>query len=77
MLERAKDFPDERSLRAMRANGAEFLLVHGQHFGSPDEYGAAALALELRTDMTAITTSEDGGGVVRVYRLERPSAPAP
>ncbi len=77
MLERAKDFPDERSLRAMRANGAEFLIVHGQHFGSPDEYGAAVLALELRTDLTPITTSDDGGGVVRIYRLERPSIAAP
>jgi hypothetical protein len=77
MLERAKNFPDERSLRALRGNGAEFLLVHGQYFPTPDAFGATVLALELRTDVTPITTSDDGGGVVRVYRLERPSGPPP
>ena len=77
MLERAKNFPDERSLRALRASGAEFLLVHAQHYATPDAFAKVVLALELRTDVTPITTSKDERGVVRIYRLERPWVPAP
>ena len=72
MLERARDFPDDRRcLNALRVAGAEYLLVHAQHFPSPTAFAEVVLALESRTDVTPVMASDDDGGVVRVYRLER------
>jgi hypothetical protein len=76
MLERARNFPDDQAIAELRRLGAEYLLVHGQHYPTPTAFAKALLALELRTDVTPVTASEDYGGVVRVYRLE-PASPAP
>jgi hypothetical protein len=75
MLERARNFPDDQAIAELRRLGAEYLLVHGQHFPTPTAFGAALLALETRRDVTPVTASEDDGGVVRVYRLEPTPAP--
>ena len=32
MLERCADFPDRRCINALRVAGADYLLVHAQHF---------------------------------------------
>jgi hypothetical protein len=70
MLERARYFPDDEAIAALRNAGAEYLLVHAQHFSTPVAFAAVALALESRTDVTPVTASEDEGGAVRVYRIE-------
>lgn len=72
MLERTRYFPDDRAITALRAAGAQYLLVHAQHFASPSAFAAAVLTLEARTDVSPVTTSMDEGGVVRVYRLASP-----
>ena len=71
MLERARNFPDDQAIAELRRLGAEYLLVHGQYYPTPTAFAAALLTLESRRDVTPITASEDDGGVVRVYRLER------
>jgi len=70
LLERAARFPDARSLDAMRAAGAAYLLVHAQYFPTPAAFAAVIDALETRDGVTPVTVSADEGGVVRVYRLE-------
>ena len=75
LLERARHFPDDQAIAELRRLGAEYLLVHGQHFPTPTAFATALLALESRPDVTPVTASEDDGGVVRVYRLE--PAPTP
>jgi hypothetical protein len=70
-IERCADFPDRRCLNALRVAGADYLLVHAQHFPSPRAFADAVLTLESRPDVTPVMTSDDNGGVVRIYRLER------
>ena len=77
LLSRTEEFPDARSIEAMRAAGAEYLLVHAQHYPTVEKFAAVVLALELRPGVTPVTTSHDEGGVVRVYRLEPAASPAP
>jgi hypothetical protein len=76
MLERARNFPDNQAIAELRRLGAEYLVVHGQHYPTPTAFATALLGLELRRDVTPVTASEDDGGVVRVYRLE-PAPPPP
>jgi hypothetical protein len=71
-LSRNRYFPDDRAIAALRAAGAEYLLVHAQHYPTPEAFARVAIALESRVDLSPATVSEDDGGVVRVYRLERP-----
>jgi hypothetical protein len=71
MLERCRDFPDRRSIAALRAAGADYLMVHAQHYRTPRAFADVVLELESRTDVTPVMSSDDGGGVVRIYRLER------
>lgn len=73
LLEWTAAFPDDRALDAMRAAGAEYLLVHAQYFPSPAAFAAVIDALEVRDGLAPVTASEDEGGVVRVYRLEPPA----
>ena len=70
-LERCREFPDRRSIAALRAAGADYLLVHAQHYRTPRAFADVVLELESRTDVTPVMSSDDGGGVVRIYRLER------
>ncbi len=77
MLERARYFPDDQAIATLRNAGAEYLLVHAQHFPTPSAFADVVLALESRTDLTPVTASEDEGGVVRVYRFESPRASPP
>jgi hypothetical protein len=70
LLERARNFPHGDAVDVLRDAGAEYLLVHAQHFPTPAAFAAAVLALETRADVTPVTVSEDEGGVVRGYRLE-------
>jgi len=73
LLERTAAFPDARSLQAMRAAGAGYLLVHAQYFPTPAAFDAVVEALEVHAGVTPMTASEDEGGVVRVYRLDAAS----
>lgn len=77
MLERARYFPDDQAITALRNAGAEYLLVHAQHFVTPAAFAEVVLALESRTDLTPVTASEDEGGVVRVYRVDAARASPP
>ena len=70
LLSRTEEFPDARAITAMRAAGAEYLVVHGQHYATPEAFAAVLVALEAQAGLTPITGSEDEGGVVRVYRLD-------
>jgi hypothetical protein len=70
-LERCRDFPDRRSIAALRAAGADYLLVHAQHYRTPRAFADVVLELESRSDVSPVMSSDDGGGVVRIYRLER------
>ena len=71
LLERLRDFPDDRALTALRATGAEYLLVHEQYYPTSDAFGRVVALLEERRDLVPVATSRDDGGVVRVYRLLR------
>ncbi len=68
-LERARWFPDERALAALRAAGAEYLLVHEQFFPTREAFGHTVVELEGRKGVTPVATSSDDGGAVLVYRL--------
>lgn len=72
LLEAAVNFPDEASLTALRAKGVEYLLVHQQHYPTPQAFARVVEALERRRDTEPVATSTDDGGVVRVYRLGAP-----
>jgi hypothetical protein len=69
LLERARRFPDDRSLDELRRLGVEYVLVHGQFYETPADFGRVVEALEQRRDVDPVATSSDDGGVVRVYRL--------
>ncbi|MEP7116408.1 MAG: hypothetical protein ABI880_02430 [Acidobacteriota bacterium] len=69
MLERARQFPDDRALEALRNAGAEYLLVHEQYYPSREAFARVSVALEARHDVTALGTWSDDRGVVRVYRI--------
>ncbi len=71
MLERSRNFPDDQALAALRAAGAEYLLVHEQYFLTSVEFSAAVAQLETHTDVTPVATSSDDRGIVRVYRFAR------
>lgn len=71
LLERQRHFPDDRSVRALRQMGVEYLLVHAQFYPNGDAFAAVTDALERRTDVELVETSRDDGGPVRVYRLRR------
>lgn len=76
-LSRTEAFPDRRSLAELRRAGAEYLLVHAQYFPKPEAFAAAMLSLETSTELTAVMTSHDHGGMVRVYRFVPAPAPQP
>jgi hypothetical protein len=69
LLERARGFPDDRAIQALRSAGAEYLLVHERYYPSRPAFGRVIGALEARTDLKAVTTSLDDAGLVRVYHL--------
>ncbi len=73
-LDRARRFPDDRALAALREAGAEYLLVHEQFFPTREAFAQAAVAMEGRDDVTPVATSSDDGGAVLVYRLGARSA---
>ncbi|MGD9904616.1 MAG: hypothetical protein AB7U83_14215 [Vicinamibacterales bacterium] len=70
LLDRSRGFPDVHAVTAMRAAGAEYLLVHAGYFRSPEAFVEVATVLETAPGVMPLTTSEDEAGVVRVYRLE-------
>ncbi len=72
LLHDVRRFPDDQALVALRRAGAQYLLVHEQHFASRDAFGRAVAQLEERRDVTPVATSRDDGGIVRVYRLASP-----
>jgi hypothetical protein len=71
LLDRARAFPDDRSMNAIRAMGAEYVLVHEQYYPTRAAFAAVVAALEQRRDAVPVATSFDDGGAVWVYRLPR------
>ena len=71
LLDHVRGLPDDRAIEALRAAGAELLLVHEQYYPTRDAFGLVVAALESRKDLAVEGTWADDRGVVRVYRIIR------
>jgi len=71
LLDRTRQFPDDRSLDAIRDIGADYILVHEQYYPTGAAFAAVIAGLEGRRDVDPVVTSTDDGGTVWVYRVRR------
>ena len=71
LLDAMRGFPDDGAMQALRATGAEYLLVHEQYYETSTAFGRVVAALEVRRDVVPVATSRDDAGAVRVYRIVR------
>jgi hypothetical protein len=68
LLETMRRFPDEASIEALRATGAEYVIVHGR-FYERDDYTDIVMTLGQRADLTSMGRFPAAHGESRVYRL--------
>ncbi len=67
----SRSFPDDESLRWLRARGAEYAVLHGDYYGA-DAYARVVGALADRPDVTLVAARPSPGGAEdRLYRLTR------
>jgi hypothetical protein len=66
------NFPDDESMRAIKARGARYLLVHGERLYG-DRYPEVITGLDKRPELTLITRKpwqlEDNHGEISLYRV--------
>ena len=66
------NFPDDESMRAIKARGARYLLVHGERLYG-DRYSEVIAGLEKRPELTLVSRRpwqlEDKHGEISVYRV--------
>jgi hypothetical protein len=74
LIERATGFPDERSIRALREVGVQYVVLHSGF--APDRYPAVKERLTDHPDLEILMAARETGNEVALYRL-RPAPRAP
>jgi hypothetical protein len=68
LAELMRTFPNDRAMTALRAHGAEYLVLHGA-FHAPSDYARVAAALGARDDVSLVATATWNGAESRLYRV--------
>ena len=69
MIERVRDFPDERALRYLRGRGVTHVGVHGAFYYDERRFRQVAEQLDARTDLELVASTRWAGSESRLYRF--------
>jgi hypothetical protein len=69
MIERVREFPDDRALQYLRARGVTHVGVHGAFYYDERRFRQVAEQLDARTDLEMIASTRWAGSESRLYRF--------
>ena len=69
-IQNVQTFPDDKTIKYLRARGIEYIGVHGA-FYSPEDWRRVQAGLGARADIDLVTTARWNGSESRLYRLRR------
>jgi hypothetical protein len=69
MIERVRDFPDDRAMQYLRERGVTHIGVHGAFYYDERRFRQVAEQLDARTDLELLASTRFAGSESRLYRF--------